>query len=184
MSINYIDLAETKFFQTKEIHWGLTLKEFICECYVKLNPCSYGNRVAEKIRLMLDVYSVNQRDGRGDISWNNIFYEQKVSYLSNVNNCWSLTHLRPWQKFNYYIFCLIDCEDNFNPNFYVIDKISINKFNLGAMNGTAESNHNNSNIELRTNISKNSDSHKLLKKINLLSDTSFKSLNEFVLKIK
>jgi hypothetical protein len=184
MSLNYVDLAETKFYQTKEIHWGLTFKEFICECYVKLNPCSYGSRVAEKIRLMLDAYSVSPRDGRGDISLNNLFYEQKVSYLSNVNNSWSLTHLRPWQKFNYYIFCLVDCEDNFSPNFYVIDKISINKFNLGAMSGTSESNHNNSNIELRTNILKNSDSHKLLKKINLLSDTSFKSLEKFVLKTK
>jgi hypothetical protein len=184
MSSNYLDLANTKFFQTKEVHWGLTIKEFICECYVKLNPCSYGNRIAEKIRISLDVYGVNPRDGIGDISWNDVYYEQKVSFLSNVNNSWSLTHLRPWQKFNYYIFCLIDCEDDFEPNFYVIDKMSINKFNLSAMNGTAASNHNNSNIELRTNILKDSNSHKLLKRMNLLPDTTFNSLREFVMETK
>jgi hypothetical protein len=180
MDKNYIDLANVKFNQTKEVNWGSTIKEFICECYVKLNPCSYGNRVAEKIRLALNVHSVNQRDGKGDISWNNIFYEQKVSYLSNVNNSWSLTHLRPWQKFNYYIFCLVDCEDNFEPNFYVIDKVSINRFNLSAMNGTASSNHNNSNIELRTNIAKGSEAHRILKRMNLLEDTTYNSLKNFV----
>jgi hypothetical protein len=180
MDKNYIDLANVKFNQTKEVNWGSKIKEFICECYVKLNPCSYGNRVAEKIRLSLNVNSVNQRDEKGDMSWNNIFYEQKVSYLSNVNNSWSLTHLRPWQKFNYYIFCLVDCEDNFEPNFYVIDKVSINRFNLSAMNGTASSNHNNSHIELRTNIAKESEAHRILKRMNLLEDTTYNSLKNFV----
>lgn len=180
MVINYIDLATAKFNQEKKVSLDLSLKEFICECYIKLNPCSYGNRVAEKIRIMLGAKSVSQRDGRGDIKFNDFFYEQKVSYLSNVNNCWSLTHLRPWQKFNYYIFCLIDCEDNFEPNFYLIDKVTINKFNLGAMNGTASANHNNSNIELRTNIAKGSDAHQILKRINLLKDTSYESLKKFI----
>jgi hypothetical protein len=180
MNSNYVDLAKNKFFQTKEVSWGLSIKDFICECYIKLNPCSYGNRVAEKIRTELNVDSVNQRDGRGDISCNNIFYEQKVSYLSNVNNSWSLTHLRPWQKFNYYIFCLVDCEDSFEPNFYVIDKVGINRFNLSAMNGTASSNHNNSNIELRTNIAKGSEAHRTLKKMNLLKDTTYNSLENFI----
>ena len=60
--------------------------------------------------------------------------------------------------------------------------MSINKFNLSAMNGTAVSNHNNSNIELRTNIAKDSNSHKLLKRMNLLTDTTYNSLREFVMK--
>lgn len=181
MSENYIDLAKDKFRQSKEVHWENDLKQFVCECYCKLNPCSYGIRVAEKVRLMLDVFSVNQRDGRGDIVFNNIFYEQKVSYLSNVNNSWSLTHLRPWQKFNYYIICLVDCEENFNVDFYVIDKMTINKFNLTAMNGTLSSNHNNSNVEMRTSIVKNSEAHSVLKKNNKLKNTSFESLKSFIL---
>jgi len=180
MVVNYVNLANAKFGQVKKVSFELELKEFICECYVKLNPCSYGNRVAEKVRIMLGAKSVNQRDGKGDIELNKFFYEQKVSYLSNVNNSWSLTHLRPWQKFNYYIFCLVDCDNNFEPNFYVIDKVAINRFNLNAMNGTASSNHNNSNIELRTNISKGSESHRTLKKINLLEDTTYNSLKKFV----
>ena len=180
MRNNYIDLANVKFNQNKEVNWESKIEEFICECYVKLNPCSYGHRVAEKIRLGLNAHSVNKKNDKGDISLNGIFYEQKVSYLSNINNSWSLTHLRPWQTFNYYIFCLVDCEDNFKPNFYVIDKVGINRFKLNAMNGTASSNHNNFNIELRTNIAKGSEAHKILKRINLLEDTTYNSLKEFV----
>lgn len=177
---NFLDLASEKFYLNKGVTWDLSLEDFICECYLKLNPCSYGNRVAEKIRRNLYGYKVDARLGQGDMFLNGAYYEQKVSYLSNVNYSWSLTHLRPWQKFGYYILCLVDCEDDFNPNFFVIDKMAINKLKLSAMNGTSEANHNNSNIELRTNVMKDSTSHRILEKMNLLEDNSFEALQKFV----
>ena len=51
---------------------------------------------------------------------------------------------------------------------------------MTPMNGTKESNSDNVNIELRTTVKKDGDYHKLFKKKNKLSGTSFVDLEKFV----
>ena len=55
---------------------------------------------------------------------------------------------------------------------------------MTPMNGTKESNSNNNNIELRSTVKKNGKTHKLFKKYNKLSGTSFSDLKKFSDKLK
>ena len=54
---------------------------------------------------------------------------------------------------------------------------------LTYMNGTPEANSNNHNVELRITIKKNSDDMKIIKKFNLLEDTSLDSMKKFLKKL-
>ena len=89
-----------------------------------------------------------------------------------------------WQKFHYYLFCFIDCENDFIPEFYVLDKYVLNSVKMTPMNGTKESNSDNTNIELRATVKKNGEIHKLFMKKNKLSGTTFKDLKNFSDKLK
>ena len=55
----------------------------------------------------------------------------------------------------------------------------LNSVKMTPMNGTKESNSENTNIELRTTVKKNGETHKLFKKKNKLSGTSFEDLKSF-----
>ena len=87
--------------------------------------------------------------------------------------------MRMWQKFSYYLFCFIDCEDNFTPKFFLVDKYIMNYFKLSPMNGTKESNSENYNIELRVTIKKASSEYKILEKHNKLKGCEFEYLQDF-----
>jgi hypothetical protein len=185
--MSFLQIAKDKFNGSKFITHTKDFKEFVSECYVKLPPCSYGSRIAERIRFLLEANYVPSIQGRGDFEYNGLYYEQKVSFLSSLSDKWSITHIRPWQKFSYFSFCFIDCSNDFKPHFYVIPRNSIHQFKLTAMNGTEKANMDNSIIELRTDIKKDSHSHLLLHlDYNLLRDeegnvsTSFESFKRFV----
>ena len=180
MVLDYLQLAKIKFGQRKDVDFGLKLKDFICDCYVRLLPCSYGKRIEQKIIQEFGMESVKTRMNRGDSKKNGKHFEIKVSFLSNLSNAYNLTHLRPWQLIDYYLFCFVDCENDFTPMFFVIPKHMIYKFKIGPMNGTELSNENNHNIEMRSTINKGTKEYKDLLKYNLLFDTSAKSLKEFL----
>lgn len=180
MVSEYLKFAKNKFIQSKVVDFGLSLKDFICDCYVRLNPCSYGVRIEQKIILDFGLESVKANQNRGDSSKNGKYFEIKVSFLSNVTKSYNLTHLRPWQLIDYYLFCLVDCDNDFTPMFFVIPKHMIYKFKINPMSGTESSNENNHNIEMRSTIVKGSKEYKDLIKYNLLFDTSENSLKTYL----
>ena len=181
--MNYhLESALEKFNSNKEMDFSLELNDFICQAYVKLNPNSYGMQIQEKLRQTLSVKNVPASLGRGDYEFNNKYAEVKVSFLSGKTDSYNITHLRLWQQINLYLFCFIDCEDNFKPNFYLIDKNIINKLKLGFMNGTPEANLNNQNVELRATVKTDSENMKVIRKFNLLNGTSIESLKDYLKK--
>ena len=175
----YLLLAKNKFKESNDVDFNLTLSDFITDCYVRLKPCSYGIRIQQKITKDLSLTTISPSLNNGDILIGKSMCEIKTSFLDKKGS-YNLTHLRMWQKFRYYLFCLIDCENDFTPEFYVIDKYVLNKIKMTPMNGTKESNSDNVNIELRTTIKKGSDSFKILVKENKLGGTSFNDLKNFV----
>jgi hypothetical protein len=50
------------------------------------------------------------------------------------------------------------------------------------MNGTPQANINNQNVELRATVKVDSDNMKIIKKFNLLKDTSIESLKDYLKK--
>ena len=171
--------AINKFNVNKNIDLSLGLVDYICECYVKLNPCSYGTRIENKIKKLLNVKNVKKKENKGDFKYGEKYGEIKVTFLSQ-SKTYNITHVRLYQNFDTYLFCFIDCENNFNPNFYLIPKNVMNKLPLTSMNGTEESNMGNKKIDQRITIKKDSKEHKLISKHNLLSGTTIEDLNKFV----
>jgi hypothetical protein len=180
--MNYLELAKQKFSKSKEVDYMLPLNHFIMDCYVRLNPCSYGLRIASKICIDSSLPQVSSRLGLGDCMVGERAYEIKVSFLSQENT-YCITHIRMWQKFTHYILCFVDCRDNFTPNFIVLNKFELNKLNLGAMNNTKEANVDNHNIELRVTIKKDSKEYNFLLRNNLLNGTSYGDLREYIEKM-
>jgi hypothetical protein len=154
------------------------LHKFICDCVGHL-PATYGPKIQNKIIRELKAIVVSSDKERGDFRKNITFFEVKCSFLSKGVS-YSITNIRNWHNFDYYVLCFIDVTNNFTPNFYVIKKDDINNFKLRGMNGTAESNTVNQNVGMRTAIQVDSPDMELLKSLNLLKDNSFESLYEFV----
>jgi hypothetical protein len=76
--------------------------------------------------------------------------------------------------------CFIDAENNFTPNFYVINKDGVDSFTQRGMNGTVGSNMCNTNVGMRVTLNIKSKDFELFKSMNILRDTSFEALNEFM----
>lgn len=175
----FIKRATEKFNSNKNIDLSLDLIDYICECYVKLNPCSYGTRIENKIKKLLKVKSVKKKENKGDFKYGEKYGEIKVTFLSQTKT-FNITHIRLYQNFDTYLFCFVDCEENFTPNFYLIPKNIMNRLSLTSMNGTEETNMGNKNIDQRITIKKNSKEHKIISKNNLLLGTTFYDLKKYV----
>lgn len=175
----YLELAKNKFKESNDVNFKLPLIDFVSDCYVRLKPCSYGVRIQQKITTDLSLTTIRPQLNIGDVLIGKTTCEVKTSFLDRKNS-YHLTHLRMWQKFKYYLFCLIDCENNFTPEFYLIDKYVLNKIRLTPMNGTKESNSDNTNIELRCTIKKDSNNHKILIKENKLGGNSYSDMISYV----
>ena len=174
----YVIRAKEKYNRDKKINMMLGFIDYICDCYCKLNPCSYGKMVENKIKDMINVDNVRPKDNMGDFRYLEKYGEIKVTYLSSEMT-YCITHIRNWQKFDYYLLCMIDCVEDFHPNFYLIPKYVIDKLSLTPMNGTKDSNMDNKNIEYRVTFKKDSPQHKILMKYNLLGDSSYDSLIKY-----
>lgn len=170
--------ATEKYNRNKDIDMSLDFIDYVCECYVKLNPCSYGKKIENKIKSIINVEGVKAKHNLGDFKYIDRYGEIKVTFLS-ADKVYHITHIRTWQKFDYYLLCMIDCENNFTPNFYLIPKYVIDKLSLTPMNGTKDSNMDNKNVEYRVTFKKDSPQHKILMRYNLLGDSSYGSLVKY-----
>lgn len=177
--MDYLNLAEEKYKGGNGVNYELSFNDFICDCYVRLKPCSYGSRIQTKILSEVGCESISPSLNMGDFNIGDKKAEIKVSFLGQSGS-YNITHLRMWQKFNYYLFCFIDCSNGFIPEFYLIDKYVLHKIKMTPMNGTKESNSENTNIELRSTIKKDDKFHKLFHRENKLCGTSLDDLKSYI----
>jgi len=154
------------------------IHKFVCDC-VGLLPASYGPLIQNKVIKDLNVTSVKCDEERGDFRKNKTYFEFKCSFLSKGIS-YSITNIRKWHNFDYYVLCFIDAENNFTPNFYVINKDGVDSFTQRGMNGTVGSNMCNTNVGMRVTLNIKSKDFELFKSMNILRDTSFEALNEFM----
>jgi hypothetical protein len=180
----YLQAAKNKFYSDRSVDYNLSFNDFVCECYVKLTPNSYGAHIQNKLIQDLNLIEVPSSENRGDFSCCDKYCEFKVSFFSNKTETYSITHIRPWQNLDYYLLCFVDCTKNFTPNFYLLDKHIVHRMRLGYMNGTPDANSHNHNVELRITIKKDSEDMKIIKKFNLLKDTSLDTLKKYIKSLK
>jgi hypothetical protein len=108
-------------------------------------------------------------------------FEIKCSFLGK-KGYYTLRNLRPYQEIEGgYIICLIDCENRFEPRFFVIDSNDLfGEFTLSHMNGTNQEHREGSFENYGITIKNGSHSYYTLKKLNLLSGTNIEDLYEYL----
>lgn len=110
------------------------------------------------------------------------FFEVKISYLGK-NDTFTVRNIRPYQNFDYYILCFVDCRNNFSPRFYVVDKKVITDgsiFTLTPMNGTKKANKDNTDIGYGLSFKRNHWKDLYLEGRNLMKGTTYEHLTEFL----
>jgi hypothetical protein len=134
----------------------------------------------DAISKLLQAYKMSPSDELGDITIGGKYYEIKTSYLGQSGDTYTITHIRQWQKFNYYLLCFIDCDNDFTPHFYVLNKNFMDMIKVDNMNGTSNSNIGNDKVEKRATIKVGTYNHRMIIRHNILKDTTFDSLCDFV----
>ena len=111
--------------------------------------------------------------------------EVKISYLGK-NDTFTIRNIRPYQDFDYYLLCFVDCKDNFKPCFILVSKDVITNnpvFTLTPMNGTKNANKDNKDIGYGMTVKRNGDNFFYLTEItNLLEGTTYQDVTNFFIR--
>jgi hypothetical protein len=185
---------------------NLPFEEFILDCYLNTYPCSYGKYIEEKIihdikKSKSYVKSLPAKENKGDFevyhpisfTYENVWvylynevvkkfsYEVKTTFL-NKKDMYSIRNIKPYQDINGgYILCLIDCDNNFKEEIYVINSFDfVNSFKMTHMDGTADKHSEDGFKNLGLSFSKNSDVHTKLKHLSKMNGTSLSDLKEYI----
>lgn len=163
-----------------------SIGEFLKEIYDSCTPSVYGDQLPKKI--VWDTFGqlkfVPSCLSRGDLHKNyDKFFEVKISYTSKSES-YNITHIRPWQDFDYYLLCFVDL-DTEKYNFYCVNKDVIANnpvMTLSEMNNPKELNAFNKFVGMRMTIRLDEVDWKIGKH-NLLESTDYNSLLKFISKI-
>ena len=179
--VNYKILAEQRAKNKNQVEDGLTFDNFLAACYVKCTPQSYGPKIEKRIIQDFKFDKIPSRKGEGDLlvttstdfpNYNfkeNETIELKSSYLSS-DGSWNFIQLRPYEKFDYYLFLLIDPLNGCNYEYILLNKEDVNdsNFKLNSIHGTKESNKENKNIEYKLNVPQGSETYEKLISFSLI----------------
>ena len=163
---------------------NLPIGEFLMKSYSVCTPNKYGDLFPKKI--ILDskgkLKELPSSLDRGDCHINfKKYFEGKISFR-NKSGKYSITNIRDWQDFDYFVLCFVDTHDDFKPYFYCVPKKTITdnpRISLNGMNNTNKINRSNTYVATRTNINE-IDLSWLFKKDSVLKGTSYKHLQDFI----
>jgi hypothetical protein len=158
--VEYMALMEHRKNITSVKSWGddKSDKEFI-KGMTLLTPQSYGAKIEERIRKILNFSKNKSGDDCGDLkspSGKNI--EIKSSILTITNDALNLVQIRLFHDVDYYLCIAYDCRDiiNFKTYIFLLShddmKAECEITNASAAHGTRTVNKINNNIELRLSI--------------------------------
>lgn len=166
------------------LDYQLKITDFILKIHNDCIPCTYGKLLPKKIQHdsgpFLRSSDKDLLSDRGDLHINKkTFLEVKTSIIGKGGKN-SITNIRDWQDFDYFILCFIDID--FIPSFFCVPKEAVTnnpQLKLSAMNDSKEINSHNTYVAKRTNIN-SYDVNYLFKKHNLLKGTSYTHLLTFL----
>ena len=163
----------------------LPFKQYVMDAYTHCSPNYYGQLYPKKVARDVRGYieSVPSSINRGDCHINYAtFMEFKISYKSKDGESYSITNIRGWQDFDYFVLCFVDPDNNFKTKTYCVPKSAIlenDAINLTGMNNTADINQENTHVGYRATI-KAENLEWLFEKHNVLKTTNYASLLSFV----
>jgi hypothetical protein len=166
--------------------YNLPFEEFVIKCRINCDHSKYGAAFPKKI-LHDDkrMKEISPTLDKGDCHINyKKYFETKISYASKKGR-YSINNIRAWQKFDYFVFCFVDTNDNYKPHFYCLPKKVITEnpcIHLTGMNNNAEINSKNKYVGMKATI-KHDDLEWLFEEHNVLKGTEYKHLQSFINKI-
>lgn len=183
MKMDYKKLAQERANNKNKVEDGLNFDDFLAACYVMCSSQSYGPKIEKRVIKEYNFKKIPQKKGEGDLlttDKSNFPHfkfpessksELKISFLSS-DKSWNLIQLRPYEKFDYYVFLMIDPYKQCDFEWFVLRKEDINNtnFKLNSIHGTKESNKENKNIEYKLTVEKNSKAYNKLKELNLIKN--------------
>lgn len=183
-----IEKAKKKFNNKNQVDESLPFLHYCVECFNNCSPSSYGSKIQNRIKRDYKFENLTTTANQGDsiVTPDSIIdkfpclkvgdrFELKSSYLykGDYSDSYNFMQLRPFQEFEYYVLLAIDIDYNekdVNLEWYVLNKSDVNSdnFKLYSSHGTEEIIKQNTNVEYKLHIVKNSIYHQRLKELNLL----------------
>lgn len=148
----------------------MSFKYFINSCELGFKVITYARGTKTKI---VPIYKLD------NIPFKKI--EVKISYLGISDN-YSIKNIRPYQDFDYFLLCFVDCTDNFKQIFVLVNKIFITEninITLTPEHGTKKTNEHNKKMGYGTCFDKNSHKFEYIKENNLLKGTNYSDVIDF-----
>jgi len=179
--------AKSKLKSRNKIHdyeyKAYDMDTFIDHIYSICDVNVRGNKFVEKLKIDMDgiIKPISPVDDDGDISCGSKKFEVKLMYSLDNGKDYRFTNIRPYQNFDYFIFALVDCHNDFNKRYYCIEKddfLSVDEFKLKPMHGTKKINEENKKVGLGCNVKKEKVITSL-NELNVLEGTSYQELAKF-----
>ena len=182
--LNEARIKQRKRNSISNSDYELKISDFILKIHNVCAPCTYGKLLPKKIQYdsgpFLRSTDKDLLSNRGDLHINKkVFFEVKTSII-NKDGKYSITNIRGWQEFNYFILCFVDMD--FTASFFCVPKKSVTDnphLKLNAMNDTEEINKQNTYVGKRVSFH-SYDLNYIFKKHNVLKGTSYKHLLVFL----
>jgi ParB family chromosome partitioning protein len=132
----------------------------------RISPSRYGIIIQNKIK---NILSLNSGDKNCDffISGDSGSIELKTSIMNYEQKKYNITHIRPFMKFDFYMFVLIPTKglNRFIPQFYILKKEDIENSKILKLSTMGSGNG-----DLRFSFYENDEIHSFLNNINLLNN--------------
>lgn len=165
-------------------HYNQSVENFILILADRCQPCSYGHHIAKKIiydnKFLLPASTKMER---GDIDVaGKLFLESKMATLHTDQPLFRFTHIRPWQNLTYYLFILVNPEENYHTDYYVVKKdflFNHPEVTMNPMNGSKKLNESNKYVDMAINLKKDL-AYRILDEGNMLRGTSYNDLQAFI----
>jgi len=125
------------------------------KCLKSINNFLHSDKLEKRVKDKKLIQKIKNDFNNNLIKTCSTFFELKTSYL-NDRGYYRIGNIRTYQKYDNLLLLLIDCEDSFKYNIYLIPMSEIHTFNMCHMHGTTDSNKDTQNPHLSFSIAKGS----------------------------
>lgn len=161
------------------------LNQFYAYCHQFMNPNEYGahseRRIMNDLGLERCTRNIDAKAYTGRYN-KEVKVEIKTSY-KGLNGLYSVRNLRLWQDVNFYLLCLIDPDNNYEPRFMLLTKedmyyrLRLNRMNSDNVTKEASSINTIEKVGMGAQI--NEEKVNKLMKHNFLRGDSFEDVKRF-----
>jgi hypothetical protein len=184
MKKNYLEMAkrkrQTKNKITQQHLRDLHIDDLKCLLYCECDPASYGKWMEKKLEYDTNylIRKISASKDCGEFNIGGKISEMKTTYL-NMSGVYRLANVRPWQKIDYYVLFLIDCENDFQLRVFMVSKEFLyGNLKFKAMDNPQSVNDNNDNVNVGTTFKPSFITE--LEKVNILRGSTYDDLKDYI----